>query len=229
MSKIIIANFKMNGTKSSIQEWFNVFSEENNTSNKIIVALPSPFLADFATNDINVASQNVSSHDSGAFTSQVSAGMLRDCNINYSIIGHSESREFLGETNEDIFDKYNQLIKHSIKPIICIGESSKVREDNLFSAFITEQLELFKDLEDELIIAYEPIWAIGSGITPTIADINEVSELIKGLCGNVKVLYGGSVNKENASNLLNNSNIDGVLVGGASLDPKEFANIAQSC
>ena len=86
MSKIIIANFKMNGTKSSIQEWFNVFSEENNTSNKIIVALPSPFLADFATNDINVASQNVSSHDSGAFTSQVSAGMLRDCNINYSII-----------------------------------------------------------------------------------------------------------------------------------------------
>ena len=229
MSKIIIANFKMNGTKSSIQEWFNVFSEENNTSNKIIVALPAHFLADFATNDINVASQNVSSHDSGAFTSQVSAGMLRDCNINYSIIGHSESREFLGETNEDIFDKYSQLIKHSIKPIICIGESSKVREDNLFSTFITEQLELFKDVEDELIIAYEPIWAIGSGITPTIADINEVSELIKGLCGNVKVLYGGGVNKENASNLLNNSNIDGVLVGGASLDPKEFANIAQSC
>ena len=229
MSKIIIANFKMNGTKSSIQEWFNIFSEENNTSNKIIVALPSTFLADFAANDINVASQNVSSHDFGAFTSQVSAEILKDCNINYSIIGHSESREFLNETNEDIFDKYNQLIKHSIKPIICIGESSKVREDNLFSAFITEQLELFKDLEDELIIAYEPIWAIGSGITPTIADINEVSELIKGLCDNVKVLYGGSVNKENASNLLNNSNIDGVLVGGASLDPKEFANIAQSC
>ena len=99
MSKIIIANFKMNGTKSSIQEWFNIFSEENNTSNKIIVALPSTFLADFAANDINVASQNVSSHDSGAFTSQVSAGMLRDCNIKYSIIGHSESREFLGETN----------------------------------------------------------------------------------------------------------------------------------
>ena len=109
------------------------------------------------------------------------------------------------------------------------GLNYLVREDNLFSAFITEQLELFKDVEDELIIAYEPIWAIGSGITPTIADINEVSELIKGLCGNVKVLYGGSVNKENASNLLNNSNIDGVLVGGASLDPKEFANIAQSC
>ena len=229
MSKIIIANFKMNGTKSSIQEWFNVFFEESNTSNKIIVALPSLFLADFATNDVNLASQNVSSYDFGAFTSQVSAGMLRDYNINYSIIGHSESRKFLAETNEDIFDKYNQLKKYSIKPIICIGESSKVREDNLFSAFITEQLELFKDVEDELIIAYEPIWAIGSGITPTIADINEVSELIKGLCGNVKVLYGGSVNKENASNLLNNSNIDGVLVGGASLDPKEFANIAQSC
>ena len=127
----------MNGTKSSIQEWFNVFSEENNGPNKIIVALPSPFLADFAANNISVASQNVSSHNSGAFTSQVSAEILKDCNINYSIIGHSESREFLNETNEDIFDKYNQLIKHSIKPIICIGEPSKIREDNLFSAFIT--------------------------------------------------------------------------------------------
>ena len=90
-------------------------------------------------------------------------------------------------------------------------------------------MESFKNIEDELIIAYEPIWAIGSGLVPSIADINEVSKLIKEQCRNAKVLYGGSVNKENASNLLNNSNIDGVLVGGASLDPKEFANIAQSC
>ena len=229
MSKFIIANFKMNGTRSSIQEWFNNFSKESSISNKIIVALPSTFLIDFATNNISVASQNVSSYDSGPYTSQVSAEMLRDCNIDYSIIGHSESREFLKETDEDIFNKYNQLVKHSIKPIICIGEPLKVREDNLFSAFITEQLKLFKDIEDELIIAYEPIWAIGSGLIPTIADINEASELIRGLCNNVKVLYGGSVNRGNASNLLNNSNIDGVLVGGASLDPKEFANIAQSC
>ena len=229
MSKLIIANFKMNGTKSSIQEWFNVFSEENSGSNKIIVALPSPFLADFTSFRISIASQNVSSYDSGAFTSQISAEMLKDRNINYSIIGHSESRKFLKETNEDIFNKYNQLIKHSIKPIICVGEPLDVRENSSFLTFIVKQLESFKDIKDELIIAYEPIWAIGSGLVPSIADINEVSKLIKEQCRNAKVLYGGSVNKENASNLLNNSNIDGVLVGGASLDPKEFANIAQSC
>ncbi len=229
MSKLIIANFKMNGTKSSIKQWFNDFSKENNTSNEIIVALPSTFLIDFADNGISLAAQNVSSYTSGAYTSQISAEMLKDCGINYSIIGHSESREFLKETDEDIFKKYLQLKKYHLAPIICIGESLKNREDNLLKAFLSSQLKQFEGEEDELIIAYEPIWAIGSGLIPTIEDINEVSELIRKICKNVKILYGGSVNKENASNLLNNSNIDGVLVGGASLDPKEFANIAQSC
>tara|TARA_X000000368_G_scaffold399050_1_gene369656 strand:- start:347 stop:1036 length:690 start_codon:yes stop_codon:yes gene_type:complete len=229
MSKLIIANFKMNGTKSSIKQWFNDFSKENNTSNEVIVALPSTFLIDFVDNDISLAAQNVSSYTSGAYTSQISAEMLKDCGINYSIIGHSESREFLKETDEDIFKKYLQLKKYHLASIICIGESLKNREDNLFKSFLSSQLKQFEDEEDELIIAYEPIWAIGSGLIPTIEDINEVSELIREICKNVKILYGGSVNKENASNLLNNSNIDGVLVGGASLDPKEFANIAQSC
>ena len=165
----------MNGTKSSITQWFNDFSEEDNVSNEVIVALPSPFLIDFADNDISVAAQNVSSHTSGAFTSQVSAEMLKDCGINYSIIGHSESREFLKETDEDIFNKYNQLIKYCIKPIICIGEPLKIREDNLLQSFISSQLKQFEDTENELIIAYEPIWAIGSGLIPTVEDINEVS------------------------------------------------------
>ena len=139
----------MNGTKSSITQWFNNFSMENNTSNEIIVALPSPFLIDFADNDISVAAQNVSSHTSGAYTSQISAEMLEDCGINYSIIGHSESREFLNETDEDIFNKYNQLIKYSIKPIICIGEPLKIREDNLLQSFISSQLRQFKDIEND--------------------------------------------------------------------------------
>ena len=229
MSKLIVANFKMNGTKTSIQKWFDTFSSTNNISNEIIVALPSVFLRDFSDNKISIAAQNVASYDSGAYTSQVSAQMLKDSNIKYSIIGHSESREYFNETNRDIFEKYTQLIKNSINPIICIGESLKIREDNMFASFITEQLDLFKNVEEELIIAYEPIWAIGTGLTPTNKDINEASVLIRELCNNVKILYGGSVNGENASNLLNNSNIDGVLVGGASLDPKEFANIAQSC
>tara|TARA_B100000214_G_scaffold359219_1_gene320451 strand:- start:367 stop:1053 length:687 start_codon:yes stop_codon:yes gene_type:complete len=227
MSKIIVANFKMNGTKSFIKNWLNKFLEEKNISNEVIVALPMPYLALFSNYDISIAAQNVSSSDSGSFTSQVSARMLKDCGIDYSIIGHSESRNFLNETNEDIFSKYDQLSKNSIKPIICIGESISIRESNQVSTFLTEQLNLFSEKDEEIIVAYEPIWSIGSGLIPTVSDINEVCELIKTLVTGAKILYGGSVNEKNASHLLNNSNIDGLLVGGASLDPKEFANIAQ--
>ena len=227
MSKIIIANFKMNGTRPFINKWFSKFLEETNTLNKVIVALPTPYLTSFSDCNISIAAQNVSPFDSGSFTSQVSAEMLKDCGIDYCIIGHSESRNLLNETNEDIFNKYNQLSKNSIKPIICVGESMNVREDNQTSSFITDQLNFFSSKEEDVIIAYEPIWAIGSGLIPAVSDINEVCELIKSLVTNAKILYGGSVNEKNATHLLNNSNIDGLLVGGASLDPKEFANIAQ--
>ncbi len=227
MSKIIIANFKMNGTRPFINKWFSKFLEETNTLNKVIVALPTPYLTSFSDCNISIAAQNVSPFDSGSFTSQVSAEMLKDCGIDYCIIGHSESRNFLNETNEDIFNKYNQLSKNSIKPIICVGESMNVREDNQTSSFITDQLNFLSSKDEDVIIAYEPIWAIGSGLIPAVSDINEVCELIKSLVTNAKILYGGSVNEKNATHLLNNSNIDGLLVGGASLDPKEFANIAQ--
>ena len=229
MSKIIIANFKMNGTRPFINKWFSKFLEETNTLNKVIVALPTPYLTSFSDCNISIAAQNVSPFDSGSFTSQVSAEMLKDCGIDYCIIGHSESRNLLNETNEDIFNKYNQLSKNSIKPIICVGESMNVREDNQTSSFITDQLNFFSSKDEDVIIAYEPIWAIGSGLIPAVSDINEVCELIKSLVTDAKILYGGSVNEKNASHLMNNSNIDGLLVGGASLDPKEFANIAQSC
>ena len=219
----------MNGTKPFINQWFRNFLEETNTLNKIIVALPTPYLASFSDCSISIAAQNVSSFDSGSFTSQVSAEMLKDCGIDYCIIGHSESRNLLNETNEDIFNKYNQLSKNSIKPILCVGESIDVREDNETSSFITDQLNFFSGKGEDVIIAYEPIWAIGSGLIPAASDINEVCELIKSLVTNAKILYGGSVNEKNAFHLMNNSNIDGLLVGGASLDPKEFANIAQSC
>ena len=217
----------MNGTRPFINKWFSKFLEETNTLNKVIVALPTPYLTSFSDCNISIAAQNVSPFDSGSFTSQVSAEMLKDCGIDYCIIGHSESRNLLNETNEDIFNKYNQLSKNSIKPIICVGESMNVREDNQTSSFITDQLNFFSSKDEDVIIAYEPIWAIGSGLIPAASDINEVCELIKSLVTDAKILYGGSVNEKNATHLLNNSNIDGLLVGGASLDPKEFANIAQ--
>ena len=117
-----------------------------------------------------------------------------------------------------------------MKPIVCIGESLETRESNETFDFITKQLEHFKNIEDEITFAYEPIWAIGTGLVPSDDDIEQVVKHIRShFSQTVKVLYGGSVKGENASNLLNNLDIDGVLVGGASLNPQEFAKIAQSC
>ena len=117
-----------------------------------------------------------------------------------------------------------------MKPIVCIGESLETRESNETFDFITKQLEHFKNIEDEITFAYEPIWAIGTGLVPSDDDIEQVVKHIRlHFSQTVKVLYGGSVKGENASNLLNNLDIDGVLVGGASLNPQEFAKIAQSC
>ena len=156
--------------------------------------------------------------------------MIADNNVSYCIIGHSEARVYLNESNEDIKAKYDLLIENKVKPIVCIGESLETRESNETFEFITKQLEHFKNIEDEITFAYEPIWAIGTGLVPSDDDIEQVVKHIRShFTQTVKVLYGGSVKGENASNLLNNLDIDGVLVGGASLNPQEFAKIAQSC
>ena len=141
-----------------------------------------------------------------------------------------KTREYLNESNEDIKAKYDLLTENKVKPIVCIGESLETRESNETFDFITKQLEHFKNIEDEITFAYEPIWAIGTGLVPSDDDIEQVIKHIRShFSQTVKVLYGGSVKGENASNLLNNLDIDGVLVGGASLNPQEFAKIAQSC
>ena len=156
--------------------------------------------------------------------------MIADNNVSYCIIGHSEAREYLNESNEDIKAKYDLLTENKVKPIVCIGESLETRESNETFDFITKQLEHFKNFEDEITFAYEPIWAIGTGLVPSDDDIEQVVKHIRShFSQTVKVLYGGSVKGENASNLLNNLVIAGVLAGGASLNPLEFAKIAQSC
>ena len=240
---MIVANWKCNGSKAMINEWTNNFLINYVEMKKAFIGIapPSIYIESILDTklskfeEINIGSQDIDI-SSGARTGAISSEMILDFDCKFSIIGHSESREFLGETNEDIFDKYSQLIKHSIKPIICIGESSKVREDNLFSAFITEQLELFKDVEDELIIAYEPIWAIGSGVIPDLKDIQETHNVInyhlKEIYPNSdylpRIVYGGSVDNSNIDSIMSLKNVDGVLVGSASLDCKKFCDIVLS-
>ena len=230
--KIIAANFKMNGDREFIDTWFQNFNAD--TENLVIVGLPPIYLEssvqNFNKSNIKIAAQNVSKFNNpGAYTGQMSSAMLNDVGVEFCIVGHSEAREHLCEDNESVYEKYNCLKTFSITPIVCIGESLEVREANNHLHFISNQIEKFNTNEDKIIFAYEPIWAIGSGLVPTQEEIEEMSSHIKSYFSQqVTVLYGGSVNAKNSSEILNMNNIDGVLVGGASLNAEEFANIAQS-
>ena len=230
MSKLVIANFKMNGSKEFIESWIEDFLKEKESNNKRLVALPSPYLLNFKDNNLNLAGQNVSNQSSGAFTSQLSAQMLKDCGAEYCLIGHSEARQYLMETNDNIKQKFDQLTQESIQSILCIGEPLEVREASKTMDYLSEQLKFLNSDQENLIIAYEPIWAIGTGLTPEIIDIQLAVDCIRGKFNkSIKVLYGGSVNSSNAANIAAKTDIDGLLVGGASLNPKEFAKIAQLC
>ena len=230
MSKLVIANFKMNGCKDFIKNWIKDFSSVKELTNEILVALPSPYLAIFSDSGLALSGQNVSNKKSGAYTSQLSAEMLKDCGVKYCLIGHSEARQYLMETNENIKQKFDQLNEESIQPILCIGEPFEIRETSKTTDYLLEQLKLFSPDQENIIIAYEPIWAIGTGLTPEIEDIQLAVDCVRSKFNNsINVLYGGSVNSSNAANISEKTDIDGLLVGGASLNPKEFAKIAQLC
>ena len=230
MSKLVIANFKMNGSKEFIESWAKDFLEEKKSNNRVVVALPSPYLSNFKESNLNLAGQNVSNQSSGAFTSQLSAQMLKDCGAEYCLIGHSEARQYLMETNDNIKQKFDQLTQESIRPILCIGEPLEIKETSKTMDYLLDQLKLLSSHQENIIIAYEPIWAIGTGLTPDEEDIQLAVDCIRGKFNkSIKVLYGGSVNSLNAANISAKTDIDGLLVGGASLNPKEFAKIAQLC
>ena len=230
MSKLVIANFKMNGSKELIESWVKDFHEEKESNKTIIVALPSLYLSNYKDSNFNLAGQNVSNQSSGAFTSQLSAQMLKDCGAEYCLIGHSEARQYLMETNENIKEKFDQLAAELIQPILCIGEPLEIKEASKTTDYLLEQLKFLSSDQENIIVAYEPIWAIGTGLTPEIEDIQLAVDCIRGRFNkSIKVLYGGSVNSSNAANISAKTDIDGLLVGGASLNPKEFAKIAQLC
>ena len=206
----------------------------------VMIAPSFPFLKvafDLTENtNIEVISQNVNENNSGAFTGEVSVKMLKSIGLSTTLIGHSERRMLFHESNQMICQKLIQANNNSVIPILCIGESAEENQSNntfnVLEQQIIEALENVNELSS-LIIAYEPVWAIGSGKTPNPEEINSVHEMIKDVVqsrfpkiGLESVLYGGSVNFKNASSLFEQKNIDGALIGGASLDGKEFALIA---
>lgn len=183
---------------------------------------------------ILLGAQDCHTEQKGAHTGDISAEMLKRSGCSYVIVGHSERRDAHYESDEDVLLKAQAALAQGLSPIICIGELDEERADAQAQAVVSAQIELavkplLKDYADEIIIAYEPIWAIGTGKVPTIQEITQMHELIKKMVGNESVVvYGGSVKPDNAREILALESVDGVLVGGASLDAQAFANIIRA-
>ena len=237
---MIIANWKCNGSKAMINEWTKNFLINYIEMKKAFIGIapPSIFIESLLETELNKLEEiNIGSQDidisSGARTGAISSEMILDFDCKFSIIGHSERRQLFNETNEEIKQKILKIAKKTIT-ILCVGETKEENKNDQTRDILKKQLEVVKGIElnNSLVIAYEPVWAIGTGKTPTPDKINQIHKFIKDVVQSFSdnyaipmVLYGGSVNQENANSFFKEEFVDGGLIGGASLDGKKFANI----
>ena len=237
---MIIANWKCNGSKAMINTWTNNFLTNYDETKKAFIGIapPSIYIERLLETELNkLVEINIGSQDidisSGARTGAISSDMILDFDCKFSIIGHSERRQLFNETNEEIKQKILKIAEKTIT-ILCVGETREENKNDQTRDILKKQLEVVKDIElnNSLVIAYEPVWAIGTGNTPTPNNINEIHKFIKDVVQSTSynsaypmVLYGGSVNQENAKSFFKEEFVDGALIGGASLDGKKFANI----
>lgn len=242
-NKLIVANWKMNPPIFQGIELLNSIKqsiEANISCHKIVICPPALIIRDalsiFSNSSVSVGSQDCHYAEIGAYTGDISYKMFEDIGCEYSIIGHSERRLNYFESNKLIFKKLNSLNKSKIKPILCVGESLEQRNSGKASEAVMLQIDEsgISNLEfEEKIIAYEPIWAIGSGKTPSQAEIKDIHNKIHeklaldGNCKEIKVLYGGSVNADNALDIFSTPGVDGALIGGASLKKADFIKIIE--
>ena len=223
---IIALNNKSNLTKQEFKEYQNAISNVRTEVNMILCPNMLNIASFSCFNNCYLGAQNVSKFPSGAHTGEVSAEQLRSHGVNFCIVGHSERREN-GETDEDIKEKVLRLYEQGIIPILCIGESFRERQENEFTDVIINELTSVTDVlteeqKNRLIVAYEPIWSIGTGMIPENYEIEEVFRIIKQIVPSCKILYGGSANEKNASTLNKCKHLDGYLLGGISLKPEEL-------
>lgn len=244
--KIIVAgNWKMNKTYLEAKEFIAKLNKLPELNTKTIIAAPSLYVDTLFMNNergnVFLALQNCSSFESGAYTGEVSAKMIASLQLKYCIVGHSERRQYFGETDEIIADKLSHLIQNNVSPIFCIGETQAEREQNETFNVLRKRLMrglrgISEDNIQSVIIAYEPVWAIGTGLTATKEQAEEVHQFICHLLSEIyspeigkriPILYGGSCNEKNAKELFSQPNIWGGLIGGASLNIESFYTIMQ--
>jgi len=244
---IIAGNWKMNMTATQARELTSkLIPLVANVKDRDIVLSP-PFTSIAAVaetikgTNIGLAAQNLHWEDKGAFTGEISADMLLDSGCKYVIIGHSERRQYFGETEETVNRKVKQALKKGLLPILCVGETLAEREAGRLNEIISRQVtgglkDISTDDMKKVVIAYEPVWAIGTGKTATPEQANEVHALIRqkvkalystDIAEGLRIQYGGSVTPENVSTLMAMPDIDGALVGGASLKPESFAALVR--
>ncbi len=246
---IVAGNWKMNKTFSEAEELTDqifLSLEEKSLKCDVIICPPALYLemtSDYAEESrLKVGAQNVSEHEKGAYTGEISAAMLASIDMEYCIVGHSERRKYFHETNDQLAQKVNRLLDYGIKPIFCVGEVLEEREKNIHFDIVKKQLEeslfhLNKDEFSNVVLAYEPVWAIGTGKTASPEQAQEMHAYIRKMIAEkydantadeVSILYGGSCNPGNAKTLFSQNDVDGGLIGGASLKADDFMAIAES-
>lgn len=244
--KLIVGNWKMNGSRAANTALLEVIKAELvQPTCDVMVCAPAPYLAqcqaELSGGPIVWGAQDVSVHEFGAYTGEVSAAMLLDCGCKYVIIGHSERRAYHGESNELVARKTARALSAGLTPIVCVGETLAEREAGQTGAVVGQQLDAVLDVLDanslaKIVVAYEPVWAIGTGKTATPQLAQEVHAVLRAklatknsmAADNVKILYGGSMKPDNAKELLAMSDIDGGLIGGAALKAEDFLAIIQA-
>ena len=243
---MLAGNWKMNNTRDdAIHFVLNVDSKLPKNGVDCVICAPAIILRDLVKRAevLKIGAQNMNENDYGAYTGEISAFMLKDTKVDYVIIGHSERRAYYNETDEKINAKIKKALETELKPIVCVGENLAEREDGLTNAILELQIvKAFRgvkiDNPNNIIIAYEPIWAIGTGKSASSQEAEDACKFIRGLLANlygaeiadsIRILYGGSMKPSNVKELVSQPDIDGGLVGGASLDEASFIQLCKAC
>ncbi len=241
--RLVAGNWKMNGSRAGNAALLDALRAASPFAAGVAVCVPGPYLAEVAAaltgSDIAWGAQDCSSHEAGAFTGEVSAGMLAEFGCRYVIVGHSERRALHGESDRLVAEKAARGLAAGLTPIVCVGETLAEREAGQTAVVVARQLGAAIDLLGQgiakTVLAYEPVWAIGTGKTASPAEAEAVHAQLRAqlaaigaLAAGISILYGGSVKPDNAGSLFSQPNIDGGLIGGASLNAEHFAAICEA-